>query len=231
MKNFLLVISIYLVSVSLAFGATSSSEQRKIDEIFNGQRSNCENFEHKLSPTLNFETLSPSVFSNENSSQISLQIKLIYYRCLKKINAENAEFVIVDDLSQNYQYNVTQLDGTINLVKVKNHKHRFKAKIGNLKGNQQSEITSKMEKEGKVYLSKINIPLSQLLSEGEKIRMRNGSKINVSIPIVSELSTEYSVDSHINDSTGFEPGSIMTWDLELTLLKKEKISVRLLKVR
>ncbi len=231
MNNFFLPITLILLLVSAAFGSSNASDQKKIDEIINGQRSSCDNFEQKLSPTLNFETFSPNVLINESSTQLSLQIKLIYYRCQKKAGADAAEFTVVDDPTQSYQYSVEKLDGSTSNVQVKTHKHRLQAQVGSLKGGLHDSFTSKIVKERNYFLAKINIPLNKVMTKGEMIKLRNGSKINVSIPTISELSTDYTVDTHIKDSTGFEPGSAMTWEIEFTMPKKGVVAAKIIKIK
>lgn len=226
---FSLMIFLFQFATTAFADNLNSEEQKKIAEFTEGKRVNCDSFEPKMTPSLNFETFSPKVLVNADSSYISLQLKIIYYRCQKKLSTDTPTFTLVSDPNTPYDYVVEQFDGSTNNVFVKGHKHRLKALLAG-KGDNETSILSKEEHEGNIYNFRLNLPIDKLLSSGQKIQLRNGTNIKVTIPIISELSTDYKVNTQTQGSTDFEPGTQFRWEIEFSQSKQNKIQAELIKI-
>ena len=88
MKNSLLAINILclLVLIPLAVFAedNGADEGKRIDEIIKGERTNCSSVEEEgMTPTLSFETIGPRVSIDDSSTNLNLQMKIIYFHIIK----------------------------------------------------------------------------------------------------------------------------------------------------
>lgn len=228
-KQILLITTISLNTFSLSAQDNGSDEGKRIDEIIKGERSSCSTApDQGMTPTLLFETLSPKVAVNETASLLTLQMKIIYYRCIKNTPNGSAQFTVTNP-NLPYQYNVEQLDGSSSTIKVNNQSHRFNVK---LKSTQlESGYPQQIGSSGNVHLIQLNIPIKKLLTPSQEIKLRNGSELDISIPVVSEISTDYSINSQTKDKTNFLPGTIFNWNLTLSMKSKNSIAVELKSIK
>ena len=123
-KIFFTVVTLFS-TFQVASGKNTIDEDLKLKELLDGKRISCHSFKPSLAPSISFETLNTKALINNSSSQLSLQMKVIYYRCLK-VSEDETTFTIVD-LKSPYQYDVAQFDGTVTTIKVKSQQLRFSA--------------------------------------------------------------------------------------------------------
>lgn len=229
MNQLLLIFIISLHSFSLSAQDNGSDEGKRIDEIIKGERTNCSTApDQGMTPTLLFETLSPKVTVNENASLLTIQMKIIYYRCIKNTPNGSAQFTVTNP-NLPYQYNVEQLDGSSSTIKVNNQSHRFNVKLKSAK--LEPGYPQQIGSSGNVHQILLNIPIKKLLTPSQEIKLRNGSELNISVPIVSEISTDYSINSQTKDKTNFTPGSIFNWNMTLSMKGKKSINVELKSIK
>lgn len=223
----LTTVSLFLTGAALA--DSNSSDEFKIKEIIDGKRNNCSTYEPSLTPALNFETVGPKVLLNPTDTQISLQMKVVYYRCHKGADGENT-FTVVDPKSP-YQYDVEQFDGTASTVKVNSQKYRFSAMLGFQGSNDVKKgLPARVETEGLIHNLRFDLPLVKLLSASQRSSLKAGGDVEVSIRVLSALSTDYKIGTQTQGDTGFIPGTTIIWDIKLSMQKKT-LKAELLKVR
>ncbi len=228
-SQLLLITALFLNSLFLSAQDNGSDEGKRIDEIIKGERTNCSTApDQGMTPTLLFETISPKATVNESASILTLQMKIIYYRCIK--NAPNAAFQFtVTNPNLPYQYNVEQLDGSSSTIKINNQAHRFNLKLKNAK--LEPGYPQQIGNSGNIHLIQINIPIKKFLTPSQEVKLRNGSELDISIPVVSEISTDYSINSQTKDKTNFTPGTIFYWNLTLSMKSKNSIAVELKSIK
>lgn len=225
----ILLTTLFLNSTSLQAQENGADEGKRIDEIIKGERTNCGTApDQGMTPTLLFETLSPKVTLNEAATILTFQMKIIYYRCLKNSSSATAQFSVANP-NTSYQYNVEQLDGSLSTIKVNSQSHRFNVKLRNAKlepGYPQSIGSS-----GNVYSIQLNIPMKKLLTPSQEIKLRNGSEVDITVPMVSEISTDYVINSQTKDKTNFTPGITFNWNLTLSMQGKNSIRAELKSIK
>ncbi len=206
-----------------------ADEGKRIDEIIKGERTNCNHVaDQGMTPTLLFETLSPKMTVNEPASILSLQMKIIYYRCIKKNPSDSPEFMVASP-STPYKYTVEQLDGSANTINVNHQAHRFNIKFKSL--TLEPGYPQKIGSTGNVHLIQLDIPLKKLLTPSQEIQLRNGSELNLSLPVVSEVSTDYAIGTQTKSNTGFAAGSTFTWNFKLSMKGKKTMKVELQNIK
>jgi hypothetical protein len=205
-----------------------SDEGKRIDEIIKGERTHCASVDQGLTPTLLFETLSPKVLINEDSLSLTLQMKIIYYRCIKSATSDTPTFAISEP-NDPYNYTIEQLDGTTTTIQVKKQTHRFMIKYKNL--NLDAGYPQKIGNSGNVHLIQTTIPIKKLLTPSQEIKLRNGSEINVTIPVVSEVSADYAIEKQTKSNTDFTPGNTFNWNINLTMNGKKSLKAVLISIK
>ncbi len=229
-KLFTLLTTVSLFSVVVsASNLNTDSDDFKIKEIMDGRRINCSSYEPSLTPTLNFETVGPKALVNATSTQVSLQMKVIYYRCHKGTGGE-ATFTVVDPKSS-YQYDVEQFDGTTSTVKVTRQQYRFSAMPGSSDSTDvKNGLPARIETNGLIHNVRFDLPLEKLLSSPQRTTLKTGGEVSLSVKVISALSTEYKIGSQTQGDTGFIPGTSIIWEIKLSMDKKV-LKADLLKIR
>jgi hypothetical protein len=228
-KQLLLITMTFLTSVSILAQDNGSDEGKRIDEIIKGERTNCTTApDQGMTPTLLFETLSPKVTVNETASLLTIQMKIIYYRYLKNTPNGSAQFTVTNP-NLPYQYNVEQLDGSSSTIKVNNQSHRFNIKLKSAK--LEPGYPQQIGSSGNVHLIQLNIPIKKLLTPSQEIKLRNGSELDISIPVMSEISTDYAINSQTKDKTNFTPGTLFNWNITLSMKGKNSIKAELKSIK
>lgn len=229
-KQYILLTVVSLFVTSLGWSASNSgSDDPKVREILDGTRVNCSGFEPSLNPTLNFETASPTVIVNESQQQISLQMKVVYYRCSKTEDGETS-FNLVDPADP-YQYDVEQFDGSKSTIKVNGQQFRFSAMIDNPESSDVKKGTpARNERNGLVNNIRFDLPLSKVLNNSQRQSLKSGREIRLELKMIGALSTEYKVGDQTQGSSGFTPTTSFTWELKL-LQNKKDLKAELLRVR
>lgn len=221
--------TLFLNSTLLQAQDNGSDEGKRIDEIIKGERTNCATApDQGMTPTLSFETLSPKATVNDAATMLTLQMKIIYYRCLKNSSSTAAQFSVANP-NTSYQYNVEQLDGSSSTIKVNSQSHRFNVKLKNAK--LEPGYPQPIGSSGNVHLIQLNIPMKKLLTPSQEIKLRNGSEIDITVPMVSEISTDYVINSQTKDKTNFIPGLTFNWNLTLSMKGKNSIHAELKSIK
>jgi hypothetical protein len=229
-KLYTLLTTVSLFStVVCAANSVTDSDDFKIKEIMDGRRINCSSYEPSLTPTLNFETVGPKATVNATSTQVSLQMKVIYYRCNKGTDSETT-FAVVDPKSP-YQYDVEQFDGTTSTVKVNSQQYRFSSIPGtSYSTDVKKGLPARIEIDGLIHNVRFDIPLEKLLSSPQRATLKSGGEVSLSIKVISALSTDYKIGAQTRGDTGFIPGTSLIWELKLSMDKKA-LKAELLKIR
>lgn len=197
-----------------------SGDEIKLNDIISGRSADCSSFRPSLNPTLNFETYGPKVSLNESSSQLSLQMKVIYYRC--QPSAEGEATATPVNPKEPYQYTVEQFDGTSSTVKVRNQKFRFSAMLEKQKSskNISQGLAARVETDNLINLVRFDIPLKRLLTENDQSALNRGKSVDVSVRLLGALATEYRIGEQTQGQTGFRPVNEFQWKVKLSKEKK-----------
>jgi len=223
-KYLMIFLSLQFMSSLLFAQENGADEGKRIDEILKGERSNCSTVDQGMTPLLLFETLSPKVLVNDNATTLTLQMKIIYYRCIKNKGSDSSTFSVADP-SVPYKYTVMQFDGTSNTIQVNTQVHRLSVQLKNAKV--EPGYPQKIGLSGNVNSIQVTFPIKKVLSPSQEIKLRNGSEIIISVPLVSETSMDYVIDSQTKTQSPFTPGSIFTWNIKLSMKGKKSIKAEL----
>ena len=229
-KHFILLTVVSLFVTSLGMASTDfGSDDPKVREILDGTRVNCSGYEPNINPTLNFETASPMVIVNETQSQVSLQMKVVYYRCIKADDGETS-FKIADP-SEPYQYEVEQFDGSKTLIKVNGQQFRFSAMLDNpMSTDVKSGIPARNDKAGMVNNIRFDLPLGKILNASQRQSLKSGKEVSLVIKMIGALSTDFKIGDQTQGSSGFTPTTSFSWELKLSEVKKG-LKVELVRVK
>lgn len=216
LTTFLTTVALFAASTSGAAISNTGADAEKFNEIISGRGIDCSSFRPSVNPTLYFETIGPKAIINNSSTQLSLQMKLVYYRCLPGSDGE-ITFSAVDPKTP-YQYEFEQFDGSTTSIKVNEQRYRFSAMIGNdsRSSNLKKGLPARVETDGLLNLVRFDLPLEKLLSSAQKNLLKRGEEIDLSVRVISGLSTNYRIGSQVKEESGFSPGTTLHWKVKLT---------------
>jgi hypothetical protein len=202
--------------ISQAAIPKTEADEQKFNEIMSGRLVDCSSFKQSATPTLYFETIGPKALVNSTATQLSLQMKVVYYRCHTMADGDNG-FTVVDPKSP-YQYELEQIDGTLTTIKVKGQQYRFSAMTGKQKDSTDIKkgISGRVESDGLLNFVRLDLPIDQILTESQRAKLMSGNSINVNVRVVGALSTEYKIGTESQGATGFVPGTALDWKVKLS---------------
>lgn len=218
MKKFLSALVAMTLFVSLAQGAIPmpKSDEEKYKKILSGHAIDCSFFKPSRSPSLYFEAIGPQAILSGNLKQISLQMKVVYYRCQISSNGQFS-YTVVDPKTP-HQYELEQLDGSFVTIKVLSQKHRFSAmversseSVGSMKG-----FAPRTETEGLLNFFQFDLIIDKVLSVRQQAMRALGNPVLLHIRVVGSLSTVYEIGSDPQSNTGFFPVTTELWTIKLS---------------
>lgn len=222
MKFLSATLSTLLLASSFSWAAipNSGADEDKFKEILNGRLIDCSSFKQSANPTLYFETIGPKALINSSATQLSLQMKVVYYRCHATADGDNG-FTVVEPKTP-YQYDLEQIDGTTTTIKVKGQQYRFSAMIG--KNHESTDIKkgvpARVESDGLLNLVRLDLPLDKILAVEQLEALKRGKSTAIDIRVIGALSTDYKIGSESQGATGFVPGTALNWKIKLSGAKR-----------
>jgi hypothetical protein len=221
MKNLLsaliAIIAMTLI-VPLAQGAIPmpKADEDKYREVLSGHAIDCYFFKPSLSPTLYFEAIGPQAVLSGNSKQISLQMKVVYYRCHVSSDG-HFSYTVVDPKSP-YQYEVVQSDGSLTTIKVLSQKHQFTAVLGdnNELASSKKGLAPRRETEGLLNFVQFELTIDKVLSVRQQAMRALGNPVFLYVRVFGAFSSVYKIGSEPRLDTGFIPATTHLWSIKLS---------------
>lgn len=217
MKRLSIFFTTVTLFTSVSWGAIpmSGSDEDKFKDIMSGRLIDCSSFRQTANPTLYFETIGPKALVNDSSTQLSLQMKVVYYRCQESPNGENT-FSVVDPKTP-YQYDLEQFDGSISTIKVNKQQYRFSAMLGKTTESNDIKqgVPARVDTDGLLNLVRLDLPLEKLLNAKQKLALQRGDDVDLNVRVVGALSTDYRIGNQSSGETGFVPGTALRWKIKL----------------